>query len=82
VSYAYQAAQRWMGIWRAGEDHYGHCCAAALSEGEVDVARAFAAKWSRCHERFIAAWVRAMSADRDGRVTDARGIDWFGEGDA
>ncbi len=79
---AYHDATRWMGIWRAGEDHYGHCCAAALSEGDLDVARAFAAKWNRCHDRFIAAWVRAMSADGDARATQRHGIDWFGEDDA
>lgn len=69
-----------MGTWRVGEQHYGCCCAAALHDDNVELARSFAARAHICHRRYIAAWIRMMTqAAATAPVTD---LDWFGEGDA
>ncbi len=73
-----QAATRWKEFWARGMDSYGHMCADALSEEDLEHARKFAARFDQCRRRFWAALTHeALVAEK--HEAPPTSIRWFGE---
>ena len=76
----FQRSVRWKKVWYAGMGHFGHLCAAALAEDDIEYARACARRYAQCHARFMSAWIAQLVAEgREGVRPEC--VDWFGEGE-